>query len=378
VNPGVAIAGDFHLMTRGEGDVRDNRFGAAAAILAVAVAFGGGCSTKDAKNETVATVNGDDVKVLELREFLGSRGGLVAVTNLPVEKKKEGLDRLVAIRLLAQDARAKGLDNTDAFRAALSGNEKGVWINALLRKEIASKVRVKDSDLKDEAKKMRGADNNLSESDAATKAGQAITEREVRKVEEELLAAAKKDTPASIDLESIGKIGKGEKMADDVALATVGGEKITYGQVRKVLQAAAPGPHGAEGLLKNPVAIQRVVDREATGVALHAYAKKQGLDGSEWLKSVRGEMERAVLVNLLAEKVAAKDVSVTEKEIEGAYAEHGQMFLRDGKKIPLAQVKDQLRAFLENAKRRKALDEYVESLKKKAKITVDEGVLSKV
>lgn len=358
--------------------MRKYRFGVAAAVLAAAVAFGGGCSTKDAKNETVATVNGDDVKVVELREFLGSRGGVVAVTNLPAEKKKEGLDRLVAGRLLAQDARAKGLDNTDAFRSALSGNDKGVWINALLRKEIASKVKIKDSDLKEEAKKMRAADNNMSESDAATRAGQAIADREVRKIEEELIAAAKKDTPSTVDMEAIGKIGKGENMADNAALATVGGEKITYGQVRKVLQAAAPGPHGAEGLLRNPVAIQRVVDREAMGTALYAYAKKQGLEGSEWLKSVRGEMERAVLINLLAEKVAAKDVSVTDKEIEGAYAEHGQMFVRDGKKIPLAQVKEQLRAFLENAKRRKALDEYVASLKSKAKITIDEGVLSKV
>ncbi|MDD5762858.1 MAG: hypothetical protein PHP88_10190 [bacterium] len=357
--------------------MRKFRFCAAAAILAIVVAFGG-CSAKDAKNETVATVNGDEVKVVELREFLGSRGGVVAVTNIPVDKKKEGLDRLVAGRLLAQDARAKGMDNTDAFRTALSGNEKGVWINALLRKEIASKVKIKDSELKDEAKKMRGTDNNLSESDATTRAGQALAEREIRKIEEDLIAAAKKDNPAAIDMAAIGKIGKGEKAADDAALATVGGEKITYGQVCKVLQAAAPGPGGAEGLLKNPMAIQRVVDREAMGVALFAYAKKQGLDGSEWMKSVRAEMERAVLINMLAEKVAAKDVSVTDKEIEGAYAEHGQMFVRDGKKIPLAQVKDQLRAFLENAKRRKALDSYVAELKKKAKITVNEESLPKV
>jgi hypothetical protein len=295
-----------------------------------------------------------------------------------VEKKKEGLDRIIAGRLLAQDARAKGLDNTDAFRAATSGNEKGVWINALLRKEIASRVKIKESDLKDEAKKMRGADNNLSESDAATRAGQAVAEREVRKVEEELIAAAKKDTPATVDMEAIGKIGKGEKLADNAALATVAGEKITYGQVRKTLQAAAPGPHGAEGLLNNPIAIQRVVDREAMGAALYAYAKKQGVDGSEGLKSVRAEMERTVLINLLAEKVVPKNVSVTDKEVEDAYAEHGQMFIRDGKKIPLAEVKDQLRAFLENANRRKALDEYVESLRKKAKITINEGVLPKV
>lgn len=350
----------------------------AAAILAVAVAFGGGCSTKEAKNEAVATVNGDDVMIVELREFLGSRGGVVPVTNLPVEKKKEGLDRLVAGRLLAQDARAKGLDNTDAFRSTLSGNEKGVWISALLRKEIASRVKIKDSDLKDETKKVRAADNNLSEPDAAARAGQAIAEREIRKVEEELVASAKKDTPATIDMEAIDKIGKGGKMADDAVLATVAGEKITYGQIRKVLQESAPGPHGPEGLLKNPVAIQRAVDREAMGVALHAYAKKQGLDGSEGLKSVRAEMERAVLINMLVDKMTAMDVSVTDKEVEGAYAEHGQMFIKDGKKIPLAQVKEQLRAYLGNAKRRKALDEYVESLKKKAKITINESVLPKV
>jgi hypothetical protein len=365
-------------MTRGEGDVRKFRFVAAAVILAAAAAFGGGCSTKDAKNETVATVNGDDVKVLELREFLGSRGGLVAVTGLPPEKKKEGLDRLVAGRLLAQDARAKGLDNTDSFRAALSGNEKGVWINALLRKEIASRVKVKDSDLKDEAKKMRGADNTLSESDAAARAGQAVSDRELRKVEEDLIAAAKKDFPWTVDTALIQKIGKGEKVGDDAALATVGAEKITYGKVRNALAAAISGQHGAEELARNPVAIQRVVDQEAMGQALYAYAKKQGLDGSEWLKSVRAEMERGILINLVAEKVAAKGVSVSDKEVEAAYAEHGQMFVREGKKIPLAQVKDQLRAFLENAKRRKILDEYIETLRKSAKITVNEALLPKV
>lgn len=354
------------------------RFGAAAMILAAAVVFCGGCSKKDAKNETVATVNGDVVKVAELREFLGSRGGVAAMAGVPAEKKREALDRLVAGRLLAQDARAMGLDNTDAFRAALSGNEKGVWINALLRKEIDARLKIKDGEVKEEAKKMRAGDNNLSAPAAEARAGQAIAEREVRKLEEELIAAAKKASPAKVDMDSIGKVGKGEAVADNTALATVAGETITYGQVVKILRTAAPGPHGAEGLLKNPVAIQRVVDREAMGAALYAYSKKQGLDGSEWLKSTRGEMERAVLINLLAEKVAAKGVSVTDKEIEGAYAEHGQMFVKDGKKIPLAQVKDQLRAFLENGKRRKALDEYVESLKKKAKITIDDSVLPKV
>lgn len=350
----------------------------AAAILAIAVAMGCGSAAKDVRNDPVATVNGEEIRIGELREFLGSRGGVAPSTNIVAEKKKEALDRLVSGRLLAQDARSKGLDNTPEFRKILAENEKGVWINALLRKEIASRVKINESQVKDEAKKLRDADKNLSEADASAKAGQGIAEREIRKVEEELVAAAKKDYPPTVNMEAMRKIGTDAKLEDNVALATVGGDPITYGRVRRVLQGAAPGPHGAEGLMKNPIAVQRVVDREAMGQALQNHAKKQGLEGSEWFKSTRAEMERAVLINLLVDKVAAKDVAVTDKEIEAAYTEHGEMFMKDGKKIPLARVKGQLRSYLENAKRSKALEEYVETLKKKAKITINEGVLPKV
>ena len=56
--------------------------------------------------------------------------------------------------------------------------------------------------------------------------------------------------------------------------------------------------------------------------ALSAYAKKQGVDGSEGYKSMRQEMERFVLRSMVADNVAAKNVEVTDKEIEAAYAEH--------------------------------------------------------
>jgi competence CoiA-like predicted nuclease len=54
------------------------------------------------------------------------------------------------------------------------------------------------------------------------------------------------------------------------------------------------------------------------------------------------------------------------------------MLVREGKKIPLSAVKEQLRGFLENNKKRKALEDYIEGLKKKAKITVNESTLQKV
>ncbi|MBI5904164.1 MAG: hypothetical protein HZB86_01195 [Deltaproteobacteria bacterium] len=355
-------------------NVRETMF-AALAIAAMVIAVG--CSKKDVRDEAVASVNGEDVKVSELREFLGVRGGVAPAGSVPVEKKKEALDRLVAGRLLAQEARAMGLDNTEQFRGAASRNEQGVWINALVRKEIASKLKVADSDVEGEAKKMRSADNAITEADAKGRATQAVADRQLRKIEEELLEAARKEFPAAVDNEAIGRIGKGDAVRDDAVLATVGGEKVSYGDVKSLLAGMSPGTHGSQDLSRNPNAVAKVLEREAMGKSLYAYAKKQGLDGTEWLKSVRSDMERGVLINLLAERIA-KDVSVTDEEIRAAYAEHAQMLVRDGKKIPLAQVKDQLRGFLENAKRRKVLEERVEALRKKAKITVNEATLPKV
>jgi FKBP-type peptidyl-prolyl cis-trans isomerase (trigger factor) len=112
--------------------------------------------------------------------------------------------------------------------------------------------------------------------------------------------------------------------------------------------------------------------------ALAAYAKKQGVEGSEGYKSMRKEMERFVLRGLMADKVSAKNVEVTDKEVEAAYAEHSAEMVRDGKKIPLGMVKEYIRAALRSEKGEKIFDAYVTDLRKKAKITVNDAVLPKV
>jgi hypothetical protein len=89
-------------------------------------------------------------------------------------------------------------------------------------------------------------------------------------------------------------------------------------------------------------------------------------------------MERAILIELLAGRIGGGDVSVTDKEVEAAYAEHEAMFVRDGKKVPLAMVREQIRAFLQGEKKRKALGDTIEGLKGKATITVHEKALASV
>ena len=352
-------------------------------LLAAGIAGGmfvAGCSSKDVRQEAVATVNGDEIKGTELREFLGVPAGVFAVVDIPVEKKKEALDQLVAVRLLAQEGRSRGIDNTPEYKEILQRNDQLVRIKALVRKEIEGKLKVTDEEIKAEIAKVKEANKGISDADAAMRAVKSVSGSRIQKIQEDLIAAAKKETAAAVDPKAVARIGKEENVPDNVVLASAGDEKILYGDVKKILRGLSPGgaPHGQPDLSKNPVLVGNILERELTMRALAAYAKKQGVDGSEGYKSMRQEMERFVLRSLVADNVAAKNVEVTDKEIEAAYAEHSATMVRDGKKIPLAMVKEQIRAALRNEKGKKAIDAYIVELRKKAKITVNDAVLPKV
>jgi hypothetical protein len=352
-------------------------------LLAAGIAGGmfvAGCSSKDVRQETVATVNGDEIKGAELREFLGVPAGVFAVVEIPVERKKEALDQLVAVRLLAQEGRSRGIDNTPEYKEILQRNDQLVLIKALVSKEIEGKLKVTGEEIKAEIAKVKEANQGISDGDAAMRAVKSVSGSRIQKIQEDLIAAAKKETAAAVDPKAVARIGKEENVPDNVVLASVGDEKILYGDVKKILRGLSPGggANGQPDLSKNPTLVGNILERELTMRSLAAYAKKQGVDGSEGYKSMRQEMERFVLRSMVVDNVAAKNVEVTDKEIEAAYAEHSASMVRDGKKIPLAMVKEQIRAALRNEKGKKVVDAFIAELRKKAKITVNDAVLPKV
>ena len=212
-------------------------------LLAAGIAGGmfvAGCASKDVRQETVATVNGDPIKVTELREILGVPAGVFAVVEIPVEKKKEALDQLVAVRLLAQDGRSRGLDNTAEYKEILQRNDQLVLIKALVLKEIEAKLKVTDEEIKAEIAKVKEANKEISEADAAMRAVKAVSGSKVQKIQEDLIAAAKKETAATADPNAVARIAK-EDVPDNVVLGSVGDEKILYGDIKKILLGLSPG-----------------------------------------------------------------------------------------------------------------------------------------
>ncbi|MGA7103922.1 MAG: SurA N-terminal domain-containing protein [Candidatus Deferrimicrobiaceae bacterium] len=347
------------------------------AIAAIAFSVSA-CSKQQPKNETVAEVNGDAIKVTELREFLGMRGGVTPVAGATAERKSQALDRLIAGRLLAQDARAQGLDNTDDFRNAQGKSEQIALITALLRKEIDSKAKVSREEIQAEAKKIMAADNTLSDNTANVQAGRSVSQAKIRKVQEDLIDAAKKEFPTTIHQEMVDKIVGGGTVPDNAVLATAAGDNITYVDVREDLKQSIGGMHGGQSIARSPVAINRMLTREATGKSLGAYAKKQGIEGSDWHKITREDIERTILIDLLAAKIMGDESPVGDEEVDAYYKEHSEMFVQHGKKVPLGMVKEQLRGFLRSEKRKSAMNHYIEELKKKATIKVNEKVLGDV
>ena len=164
------------------------------AILLAAGIVGGalaaGCARKDARQEVVATVNGEDIRVVELREKLGVPAGVFALTNIPLEQKREALDRLVTGRLLAQDARSRGIDNTSRFREILRQNEQGARVSALFRKEIEGKVKLDDGekDVQAEVARLQGMKDNVSAADVLERAKKKVAKNRIRKIQDELIA----------------------------------------------------------------------------------------------------------------------------------------------------------------------------------------------
>ena len=355
-------------------------------LLAAGIAGGmfvAGCSG-NVRQETVATVNGDPIKVSELREYFGVPAGMFAVAEIPVEKKKEALDQLVVARLLVQDGRSRGIDNTAEFKAILERDDRMVRIKALVRKEIEGKLKVTDEEIKAEIDKVKKTQRGISDTDAVTRAVKSVSGSRVQKIREDLFAAARKETGAAVDPKAVARIGQEENVPDNVVLASVGDEKILYGDVRKILDGY--GQPGARGERSDPSRnrgmVSNALERELTIRSLAAYAKKQGIvDGSEGYKAMRQETERSVLRGMVADNVAAKNVVITDREIEAAYAQNAAIIEKNGQKVPPAMVpvlKERIRASLLNERGKMAVDAYIDELRKKAKITVNDGILPKV
>lgn len=339
----------------------------------------GGCSSESAINEPVATVNGTRITVLEVREAIGIPGGLVAASMLEPDQKKKAIDQIVETRLLAAEARAMGYDNTNEFKEILRSSESSIAIKGLFRKELDARGKKLESEIEAAAKALTDKDKNLKPAEARFQAGQSVFDKKLGEIQRELTDAARKAFPDKIESAVIAKIAGGEKVPDNTVVGSVGSDKMTYGEAKVLVEKAMKGmKHPGKDFTTDEATLGSVIGQDLGHRALTAYAKQQGGEKGRWQDLDRSLLENSILIGLLAEKVIFKGISVTDKEIETAYGEHKDMFTQGGKVLPLADVRGQIANFIENDKKRKAIEAYLVPLKAKAKVSITESMMSKI
>jgi len=239
-------------------------------------------------------------------------------------------------------------------------------------------VKITGEEIKAEAGRLKKADKELAAEEARLRAKQAVLESKFRKANEDLIVTARKEAGVTLNDETLGKIAGSDNVLDNAVLGTAGPESVTYGDVKKILQRMGGEKRAGSDFSGNSAMVRGMLDRELTRIALTVYAKKMRIEESEWMGRLHRELERSVLIDILAEKVILKGVTVTDKEIRDTYAKHSQMLVRNGKTIPLSEVKEEIRRVVQSEKRNKAMKDYVEKRKKKAKIKINEKLLQKI
>lgn len=131
------------------------------AVLLVVFVFG--CNKKATSQESTTTsakkgdvvVEVGDVKLTEedVKEELAAIPPQLQPYVATKEGKKEFIESLVKRELLYQEAKAKGIENSEKVKKDLEKIKKRLLVDAFLRESIASDVKVDDNTLKEFYKK---------------------------------------------------------------------------------------------------------------------------------------------------------------------------------------------------------------------------------
>ena len=353
-----------------------------AVVMAVVLiaAFLGGCSKNDFNKQVVATVNGEEISVLDAREYLGAPAGSFAFDGMQPDQKMMALDQLIGIRLAAQAGKAMGLDNTLEYKNIFEKNEIGVTADALIRRELIKKLKLNEKEMKAEAEKIRKEKAGVTDADATLQASMAIMGRKLREIQKELIETARKETKAAIDNNALELIGKGERIPDNAVLASAGDEKIFFSDVEKVIRETPmlSSYYGQGNPEITRTMVEKVVEQGLILRSLKAYAARHGVEGSREYKTSVLNMERAIIANLMFENVVGTVMQASDEEVRAEYNRRVKEMQNKGQAPPYKEVKEQLREIVNNFKRQSVFEEYIEKLRNEGTVTVNEDIFQKL
>ena len=158
---------------------------------------------------------------------------------------------------------------------------------------------------------------------------------------------------------------------DKRLVAQVNNYKMTAEDLRYELNNT---PHDEMNLLKTPAGQKEYMDRLLEKEVLLQEAQRLGLDRErDFMKSIESYWEQALLRLLLQRKSKeiAGSIHVYSNEIEKYYKDSGE-------NMPLSRVKSDIERAIRQEKETKAMDAWIEGLKKHSHIKINEDLVTEI
>lgn len=105
-------------------------------VTTLVIALAATSCQKKASGQTVAVVNNEEITTSELNDELGNEH--LSVTATPKEARAQALDKLVDRLLLAQQARAQGIDKSPEYVNQLRRATEDLLINMLITRQAGT------------------------------------------------------------------------------------------------------------------------------------------------------------------------------------------------------------------------------------------------
>ena len=252
------------------------------------------------------------------------------------------LDKVISANLLYLDAIRQGVDQDPAYRDEIETFSDAVLGELYRRKNLVGEITVTADEVDAFIQENYTADTEVTD---RLREGVEATIRSNRVAERAAAdrARLRQGVEVSIHAGSLEPADDGDR-GDDVLVAEIGGEGITWGETKRRLSTL----NNAVDVQKRVASLDNLIDQRL----MARKGRKAGLDQDAAYQSRMAEFRKTRLLNLHRENLS-RDMEPTDEELRAYYEDNrDQILIRERRKIqmvvlPSKEQADEVKARIE-------------------------------
>ena len=292
--------------------------------------------------DVVARVGDQDIHFSEINTMLNSSA--VVGLSIPALGTPERdtvritlLDKMVSANLIYLDALRKGVDQDPAYRNDMQRFENAILADLYYRQHLVGEVEVSEAEIQAHFKENIVEGTELSE-ELHTSIEAMLRKRKVEARQAEVRGKLREDAAVSVYQNNFSPAGDAGR-EDSVVVAEVGGETITWGEVKERLIAAGKGAVKRDPLAMELDARLSALQGEIDIRLLAQRARAAGLESDPAYRKRVGEYRKTRLINLHRGRLAA-GMEPSEAELEAYFdTNRNAISIPEFRKVQMVMVK---------------------------------------